>query len=198
MSEFDATGQNPFDIFDNWIKQAIKNNPDNPNAMCLSTVSSTGKPSSRMVLLKEYDENGFIFYTNSESRKGQELSQNPHVALNLYWRESQRQVRIEGKIEIVSRQMTQAYFNSRQRGSQIASYASQQSSPLPNRHVYEDRIKKLEDQFKDTKEIPCPDHWNGYHVTPSLIELWQEGQFRTHDRFVFKVENNWIAERLYP
>lgn len=198
MSEFDATGQNPFDIFNDWIKQAIKDNPDNPNAMCLSTVSSTGTPSSRMVLLKEYSEDGFIFYTNSESRKGQDLSKNPHAALNLYWRESQRQVRIEGKIEIVSRQMTQTYFNSRQRGSQIASYASQQSSPLPDKGVYEDRITELENQFKDIEEIPCPDRWNGYRVIPSLIELWQEGQYRTHDRFVFKAYNDWIAERLYP
>jgi pyridoxamine 5'-phosphate oxidase len=198
MTAFDATGQNPFEIFDNWITQAEKDNPNNPNAMCLSTVSMDGKPSSRTVLLKEYDKNGFIFYTNSESRKGQDLSKNPYVALNFYWRETQRQVRIEGKIEIVPRAMTQSYFNSRQRGSQIASYASQQSRPLLDRTVYEDRIQELEKQFKNDTEIQCPDHWNGYRVIPSSIELWVEGQYRTHDRFVFKAKNDWIAERLYP
>ena len=152
-----------------------------------------------MVLLKEYSEDGFIFYTNSESRKGTRFIKKTHMLHSTsIGEESQRQVRIEGKIEIVSRQMTQTYFNSRQRGSQIASYASQQSSPLPDKGVYEDRITELENQFKDIEEIPCPDRWNGYRVIPSLIELWQEGQYRTHDRFVFKAYNDWIAERLYP
>jgi len=198
MSEFNPIGQNPFDIFDQWMIDAKREEPNNPNAMCLSTVSADGKPSSRMVLLKEYSADGFVFYTNSQSRKGGELSANPNVALNLYWKTFQRQVRIEGMVEIVPRDMTQAYFNSRYRGSQIASYASKQSTPLPDKSVYEARIAELEKQFEGIHEIPCPDHWNGYRVKPKMIELWVEGEFRTHDRFVFRVESDWSAERLYP
>ena len=193
-------GQNPFEIFAQWMIEAQREEPNNPNAMCLSTVSADGKPSSRMVLLKEYDENGFVFYTNSNSRKGIELDENPHVALNLYWKTFQRQVRLEGKIEIVPRAMTQKYFDSRHRGSQIASCASKQSQPLPDKAVYEKRIKELEKQYDGIDNIPCPEHWNGYRVKPTSIELWVEGQFRTHDRFVFKSNDSgeWIAERLYP
>ncbi len=198
MSDFNSIGQNPFDIFDQWMKDAERQEPNNPNAMCLSTVSADGKPSSRMVLLKEYSENGFVFYTNSKSRKGAELSANPNVALNLYWKTFQRQVRIEGQVEIVPRDMTQAYFNSRHRGSQIASYASKQSAPLPDKSVYEVRIVELEKQFEGVDTIPCPVHWNGYRVVPSSIELWVEGEFRTHDRFAFRADNGWNAERLYP
>lgn len=197
---FNPTGKDPFDLFDEWMKEAERAEPNNPNAMCLSTVSADGKPSSRMVLLKDYDDKGFVFYTNSLSRKGGELAQNPFVALNLYWKTFQRQVRIEGEIEIVPRAMTQAYFNSRYRGSQIASYASHQSQPLPDKTVYEARIKELEAEFADVDIISCPDHWNGYRVKPSYIEFWVEGEFRTHDRFVFKhdAEGLWAAQRLYP
>jgi pyridoxamine 5'-phosphate oxidase len=197
---FNPVGQNPFELFDVWMKDAEREEPNNPNAMCLSTVASDGKPSSRMVLLKDYDDQGFVFYTNSESRKGGELSENPNVALCLYWKTFQRQVRIEGEVEIVPRDMTQAYFNSRHHGSQIASTASKQSRPLPDRQVYEERIKELEKQFEGVEQIPCPDHWNGYRVKPTSIEFWVEGEFRTHDRFVFRQDENgiWNAERLYP
>jgi len=197
---FDPIGQNPFELFEAWMNEAVSQEPNNPNAMCLSTVSGEGKPSSRMVLLKDYDDQGFVFYTNSESRKGGELADNPYVALNLYWKTFQRQIRIEGKVEIVPRAMTQAYFNSRHRGSQIASYASDQSRPLPDKSVYEARIKDLEKKFEGIENIPCPDHWNGYRVVPYSIEFWIEGEFRTHDRFVFTKNGggNWIAERLYP
>lgn len=195
---FNPINQNPFDIFDQWMKDAEREEPNNPNAMCLSTVSADGKPSSRMVLLKQYSADGFVFYTNSHSRKGGELSSNPNVALNIYWKTFQRQVRIEGTVEIVPRDMTQAYFNSRHRNSQIASYASHQSMPLPDKAVYEARIAELEKEFEGVQNIPCPDHWNGYRVIPSSIELWEEGEFRTHDRFVFTLESDWKAERLYP
>ena len=201
MSEiFNPIGKNPFDLFDDWMKDAEREEPNNPNAMCLSTVSRDGKPSSRMVLLKNYDDKGFVFYTNSQSRKGNELTENPYVALCLYWKTFQRQVRIEGKVEIVPREMTQAYFNSRYRGSQIASYASNQSQPLPDKQLYEARIKELEAEFADVDIIPCPDHWNGYRVKPTSIEFWVEGEFRTHDRFVFQqdAQGEWIMQRLYP
>jgi pyridoxamine 5'-phosphate oxidase len=168
--------------------------------MCLSTVSADGKPSSRMVLLKQYDAQGFVFYTNSEGRKGGELANNPNVALCFYWKAFQRQVRIEGKVEIVPRDMTQAYFNSRYRGSQIASAASLQSRPLPDKKIYEDKIKELEKKYDGVSEIPCPPNWNGYRVVPTSIEFWVEGEFRTHDRFVFKpdLSGDWTASRLYP
>ena len=200
MSEFNLIGENPFDIFDQWMKQAEEDEPNNPNAMCLSTVDAKGRPSSRMVLLKDYDEKGFIFYTNSQSRKGQELETNPYVALCLYWKTSQRQVRIEGHVQIVPRAMTIEYFHSRHRGSQIASYASKQSRPLPDKQIYQDAIKELDNQFEGQDNITCPDHWNGYRVIPETIELWQEGEHRTHDRFAFKPNDNgeWVAERLYP
>lgn len=200
MTTFDATNKNPFELFNQWMDDAIKHEPNNPNAMCLSTVSSTGKPSSRMVLLKDYSDNGFTFYTNSKSRKGNELSSNPNVALCLYWKSFQRQVRIEGTISAVPKDQVQTYFNSRYRDSQIASYASKQSQILENKSDYEDRIKELENEFKDIKDIPCPDHWNGYLVTPTAIEFWVEGEFRTHDRFLFKQDDNkkWIVDRLYP
>lgn len=198
MSTFNPSGKNPFDIFDKWIKQAIQDNPDNPTAMCLSTVSQEGKPSSRMVLLKDYSEDGFTFFSNSHSRKGEELEHNKHVALCLYWRESQRQVRIEGVAEKVERHVTEAYFHGRPRGSQIASHCSDQSRPLPDKQIYLDRIAAMEKEFEGVDKIPCRDHWNGYCVKPDLIELWQEGEFRTHDRFVFKRDNDWNPERLYP
>lgn len=199
-SDFVPSNRNPFDIFHDWMEDAKREEPNNPDAMCLSTVSPDGKPSSRMVLLKDYDKDGFVFYTNSHSRKGDELAKNPNVALNLYWKPFQRQVRIEGTVEIVPRQMTVDYFHSRHRGSQIASLASQQSRPLPDKQDYLDDIATFEKQFENNDAIPCPDHWNGYRVKPTSIELWQEGQYRTHDRFVFTRDNNgeWTNQRLYP
>ena len=197
---FDPVGQNPFYIFHKWMEEAKEQEPNNPNAMCLSTVNANGYPSSRMVLLKDYDETGFVFYTNSDSRKGGDLAGNPHVALCLYWKSSQRQVRIEGKVNTVPRDMTTAYFHSRPRGSQIASAASLQSRPLPDKQIYLDRIKELENRYEGETCIPCPDHWNGYRVIPSMIELWQEGEFRTHDRFAFTMNDRgeWVGQRLYP
>ena len=180
------------------MKDAVRVEPNNPNAMCLSTVSKDGKPSSRMVLLKDYGCDGFTFFSNSQSRKGLELETNPYVALCLYWKSFQRQVRIEGKAEKVSRHITESYFHSRPRGSQIASHCSDQSRPLPDKQIYLDRIEKMTKEFENVEVIPCKDEWNGYLAKPTLIELWQEGEFRTHDRFVFRVENNWQAERLYP
>jgi len=197
---FNAKNKDPFQLFHAWIDDAKAKEPNNPTAMCLSTVSHDCKPSSRMVLLKDYDEQGFVFYTNGQSRKGEQLSHNPNVALNFYWKTFQRQIRIEGEIEIVPKTMTQNYFNSRPRGSQIASYASDQSRPLKDKAIYEDKIKELENKFQGMQTIPCPDHWNGYKVIPTLIEFWVEGEFRTHDRFMFTKNKNevWEAERLYP
>lgn len=189
-----------FHIFDEWMQDAIKANPDNPNAMCLSTVSKNGKPSSRMVLLKDYGEDGFTFFSNSLSRKGQELDENPNVAICLYWREHQRQVRIEGTASKVSREITEKYFHGRARGSQIASHCSDQSRPLDDKQTYLNRIDKMTKEFEGIDVIPCREEWNGYIVKPTAIELWQEGEFRTHDRFVFTRDSidDWVPQRLYP
>ena len=197
---FDPSDKDPFLLFREWMAEAENAEPNNPNAMCLSTVGKDGRPSSRMVLLKLLDKDGFVFFSNSQSRKGAELDNNPYVALCLYWKSLQRQVRIEGKVEIVTREQTQAYFNSRLRGSQIASYASDQSRPLADKAIYEARIKEAEKRFEGVDIIPCPDHWNGHRVIPSSIEFWVEGQYRTHDRFVFTPDANgdWTAQRLYP
>jgi len=198
--DIDPLKTDPFTVFDQWMKEAEKQEPNNPNAMCLSTVSKDGKPSSRMVLLKDYDVNGFTFFSNSQSRKGLELKDNPWVALCLYWKTFQRQVRIEGKAEKVERHITEAYFHGRSRGSQIASHCSDQSQILQDKKIYLDRIAKAEKHFKDVEVIPCKDEWNGYRVVPTMIELWQEGEFRTHDRYAFKKDGNgqWVGQRLYP
>lgn len=179
---------------------AEKTEPADPNAMCLATVGRDGRPSNRMVLLKHHDENGFTFFTNSQSRKGEELEHNPYVALCFHWKSLTKQIRIEGKIHKVSRDITQAYFNTRTRESRIASCASKQSAPLDDKDIYLDRIQELEEQFKDTKIIPCPDHWNGYCVIPDRIEFWDQAPHRTHDRIVFTRggAGQWQAQRLYP
>lgn len=199
--DFDPTGRDPFEVFDEWYADAKSSEPNDPNAMCLSTVNASACPSSRMVLLKNYGADGFTFFTNSESRKGQELSDNPNVALLFHWKSLLRQIRIEGRAGVISRAETEGYFHSRARESQIASYASDQSQPLPDKAVYMDRINEVRQQFDGQHDIPCPDHWNGYRVIPSKIEFWIQKDYRTHDRFVFTREQeggNWHCQRLYP
>lgn len=190
---------NPFELFAEWMALAEESEPNDPNAMCLSTVGADGFPSARIVLLKHYDDQGFVFFTNSRSQKGRELEGNPNVALTFHWKSLLRQVRIQGSVEMVSRKETTAYFHSRARESQIASYASLQSQPLDDRSIYEDKINAVRDQFKGQDNIPCPDHWNGYRVTPSRIEFWIQKDYRTHDRFVFTSQSGtWLSQRLYP
>jgi pyridoxamine 5'-phosphate oxidase len=196
---FDPYSTDPFKLFAKWLEDAEREEPNNPNAMCLSTVSEDGKPSSRMVLLKEHGPEGFVFYTNSESRKGKELNKNSYVSLCFYWKTFQRQIRIEGKAEIVPREMTENYFHSRHRGSQIASAASKQSSPLKDKQDYIDRFDELNEQYEGQDNIPCPEHWNGYRIVPSSIEFWMEGEHRMHDRFVFRFDDGgYRMDRLYP
>lgn len=197
---FAPSKNDPFSIFNEWFEEAKQAEPNNPNAMCLTTVSSSGCPSSRMVLMKEHDKHGFVFYTNSQSRKGRELSESPFVALCFYWKTLQKQIRIEGHIERVSQEMVENYFHSRHRGSQIASAASLQSQPLDDKQTYIDRFNELDKQYEGQDNIPCPEHWNGYRVIPSSIEFWVEGEHRMHDRFVFTkdAQGRWQSQRLYP
>ena len=188
---------NPFELFANWYDLAIETEINDPNAMTLSTISNN-KPSSRVVLLKSHDEKGFVFYTNSNSKKGKSISENNNIALNFHWKTQNRQIRIEGQAKIVSSEIADSYFNSRPRGSQIGAWSSNQSAELNARSELIDNIKKFEKRYED-QDIPRPSHWNGYLVKPQLIEFWQEMPFRIHDRVVYTLFNNkWKIKKLYP
>jgi len=188
---------NPFELFANWYDLAIETEINDPNAMTLSTISNN-KPSSRVVLLKSHDEKGFVFYTNSNSKKGKSISENNNIALNFHWKTQNRQIRIEGQAKIVNSEISDSYFNSRPRGSQIGAWSSNQSAELNARSELIDNIKKFEKKYED-QDIPRPSHWNGYLVKPQLIEFWQEMPFRIHDRVVYTLFNNkWKIKKLYP
>jgi len=188
---------NPFELFASWYDLAIETEINDPNAMTLSTISNN-KPSSRVVLLKSHDEKGFVFYTNSNSKKGKSISENNNIALNFHWKTQNRQIRIEGQAKIVSSEIADSYFNSRPRGSQIGAWSSNQSAELNARSELIDNIKKFEKKYED-QDIPRPSHWNGYLVKPQLIEFWQEMPFRIHDRVVYTLFNNkWKIKKLYP
>ena len=189
--------QNPFELFINWYDLACETEINDPNAMTLSTIFNN-QPSSRIVLLKSYDEEGFVFYSNSNSKKGKSISENNNISLNFHWKTQNRQIRIEGKAKIVSEEIADSYFNTRPRGSQIGAWSSNQSEELITRSELMDNIKKYEKKYKD-QDIPRPPHWNGYLVKPQLIEFWQEMPFRIHDRIVYTLLNNkWKIKKLYP
>ena len=191
----------PFLKFKEWFEKAKTNNLIvEPTAMCLSTVDENNCPSSRMVLLKKYDERGFCFFTNLTSRKGKELSENQNVALCFYWGILGMQVRIEGSVEKVSIKEADDYFASRRRQSQIGAWASKQSSQMQDWQEFEDRITKITQDFED-QDIPRPPFWSGFRVVPRKIEFWLEGDFRIHRRELFiKIEENdkWQLQKLYP
>jgi len=188
---------NPFELFSNWYNLAIETEINDPNAMTLSTILNN-QPSSRVVLLKSHDEKGFVFYTNSNSKKGKSISENNNIALNFHWKTQNRQIRIEGQAKIVSSEIADSYFNSRPRGSQIGAWSSNQSAELNARSELIENIKKFEKKYVD-QDIPRPSHWNGYLVKPQLIEFWQEMPFRIHDRVVYTLLNNeWEIKKLYP
>ena len=189
--------QNPFDLFNNWYELACKTEINDPNAMTLSTILNN-QPSSRVVLLKSHDEKGFVFYTNSNSKKGKSISENNNIALNFHWKTQNRQIRIEGKAKVVSSEVADSYFNSRPRGSQIGAWSSNQSEELITRSELIDNIKNFELKYED-QDIPRPPHWNGYIAKPQLIEFWQEMPFRIHDRVVYSLlKNKWEIKKLYP
>ncbi len=189
---------NPLSLFEEWFEDAKKSEINDPNAMNLATISNDGKPSSRIVLLKSYDEQGFIFFTNSNSKKGKSMEDNTNVALNFHWKSLQKQIRIEGTVSIIVKAEADEYYNTRPLGSRIGAWASKQSEELDNRHSLLNRVDEYEKKFKNTN-ISRPPHWNGYLVNPSLIEFWQDMPFRLHDRVEFrKQENKWISRKLYP
>ena len=189
--------KNPFELFNNWYDLASETEINDPNAMTLSTILNN-QPSSRVVLLKSHDEEGFVFYTNSNSKKGKSINENNNIALNFHWKTQNRQVRIEGQAKIVSSEVADSYFNSRPRESQIGAWSSNQSEELISRSELIDKIKKSETKYAD-QNIPRPLHWNGYLVKPKLIEFWQEMPFRIHDRVLYTLlNNNWEIKKLYP
>jgi pyridoxamine 5'-phosphate oxidase len=188
----------PIVQFQEWFEKVIDADLHEPNAMIVSTASTDGKPSARTVLLKGYDERGFVFYTNYEGRKANEIEANPMCALLFYWGELERQVRIEGRASRLSGDESDAYFEGRPRGSRRGAWASEQSRPVEDRSVLEDRVKALEAQYEG-REIPRPPFWGGYRVEPDTIEFWQGRENRLHDRLVYRREDGaWRIERLQP
>jgi pyridoxamine 5'-phosphate oxidase len=188
----------PFGQFAQWFEQAAETEPNDPNAMILATATPAGKPSARTVLLKAWDTAGFVFYTNLESRKSEELKQNPQAALLFYWKILHRQVRIEGKISRVDDAQADAYFASRPRGSRIGAWTSAQSRPLADRDTFERELAEVEARFPGD-EVPRPNFWSGWRLVPDYFEFWQDQQFRLHDRLTYtRSGNDWLPERLYP
>jgi len=188
----------PMVQFGAWFENVVEANLHEPNAMTLATTSDEGRPSARTVLLKGYDGRGFVFYTNYEGRKARDLEANPACALLFYWGELERQVRVEGRASRLPGGESDAYFASRPRGSRLGAWASEQSRPVRDRSVLEERVRALEAEYED-REIPRPPFWGGYRVEPETIEFWQGRENRLHDRISYRREEGvWRLERLQP
>lgn len=188
----------PIIEFRAWFDAAVAAQVPSVNAMTLATVDERGRPSARVVLLKDIDDRGFVFFTNYHSRKGHQLAKNPYAALVFFWEPMHRQVRVEGTVELVTPEESDAYFASRPRGSQLGAIASPQSQPIQSRAILEDRIAALTATLGDANP-PRPEHWGGYRVIPELVELWQGQPSRLHDRVRYtRATGTWLRDRLAP
>lgn len=188
----------PHTLFEEWLAEASKTEPNDPTAMALATVDESGMPNVRMVLLKGHDERGFVFYTNFEGTKGQEILASKKAALGFHWKSLRRQVRVRGTIEIVTDDEADAYFNSRHPQSRLGAWASEQSRPLKDRETLVNRLHEFEEKYGN-EGIPRPPHWSGFRIVPESIEFWKDGEFRLHDRVVFEPNGaNWTSKRLNP
>jgi len=195
----EEVSNHPVQQFDQWFLEAMKSEVREPNAMTLATSTKAGRPSARIVLLKAYDEKGFVFYTNYNSKKGKELNENPFAAMVFCWLDLERQIRIEGKIEKLSPEASDQYFQSRPKGSQIGAWASPQSDVINDRSLLENNVEKLKAKYKDAEALPRPEHWGGYRLVPDLVEFWQGRSSRLHDRINYHLdEGEWKLERLAP
>ncbi len=197
----DTSDRNPYELFAEWLDEAGRSEPNDPNAMALATADPAGAPSVRMVLLKGVDDRGFVFYTNTESRKGEQLLANANAALCFHWKSLRRSIRVEGRVEQVTDAEADAYFDSRPRESRIGAWASQQSRPLEGRWELEKRVAQFAAKHAIGR-VPRPPHWTGFRVLPARIEFWQDRPFRLHDRLLYLRDETqatgWITERLYP
>lgn len=188
----------PVALFAAWMREAEASEPEDPNAMALATADADGLPDVRVVLLKAYDARGFVFYTNVDSTKGEELAANPQAALVLHWKSLRRQIRARGPVERVTDEEADAYFASRRRESRIGAIASQQSRPLADRETLMGEVAVLTERFGDGP-VPRPSNWTGFRIVPTMIEFWQNGDFRLHDRVRFLRDGEgWRGQRLYP
>ena len=195
------TVDNPFARFDQWLDQASQSEPNDPNAMTLATQDADGTLSARIVLLKGHGEDGFRFFTNYDSRKGQALTANPRAAALFHWKTLERQVRIEGPVERLDPTASQAYYDTRARGSRIGAWASLQSQPLPDRKALQDRIDGFEAEFEGQETFAKPDYWGGFLLRPMAIEFWRAGEFRLHERVRLtrdSLDSDWQQSPLYP
>ena len=190
---------NPIVLFKKWVATAENRETNAATALSLATSSSDGIPSVRMVLLKDLSDSGFVFYTNFDSKKGNDLKSNPNASMCFHWKSIRRQIRVSGKVSSVDKEEADKYFASRDYGSKISAWASSQSKVMKNRNEFLDKIKEYEKKFPDKNNVPRPPHWSGWRITPNEIEFWLEAKNRSHERLNYRKENGkWIKEVLYP
>jgi pyridoxamine 5'-phosphate oxidase len=189
----------PVEQFGRWFTEAPAAGETMPEACCLATASRDGKPSARIVLLKGFDSRGFVVFTNYGSRKAAQLDSNPHAALTFHWQSTGRQIRIEGTVSRTGREESREYFASRPYESRVGAWASRQSTPLESRELMIEEFERLKTEYPEPGDVPLPEFWGGYRISPDRVEFWQQGEWRLHDRFVYaRLNRDWIIERLYP